>query len=77
MLDEALTNYGVNSDCYKNKFTERAPISQISKELFNKLLENLRTKMISKLYMPSQLKSKNELLLFNLNFDKMLLIVPN
>ena len=39
MLDEALTNYGVNSDCYKNKFTERAPISQISKELFHILLE--------------------------------------
>ena len=39
MLDEALTNYGVNSDCYKNKFTERAPINQISKELFNKLVE--------------------------------------
>ena len=39
VLDEALTNYGVNSDCYRNKFTERAPISQISKELFNKLLE--------------------------------------
>ena len=39
MLDEALTNYGVNSDCYKNKFKERAPINQISKELFNKLLE--------------------------------------
>ena len=53
VLDEALTNYGVNSDCYKNKFAERAPISQISEELFNKLLENLPTKMISKLYIPS------------------------
>ena len=39
VLDEALTNYGVNSDCYKNKFTERALINQISKELFNKLVE--------------------------------------
>ena len=39
MLDEALTNYGVNSDCYRNKFKERATINQISKELFNKLLE--------------------------------------
>ena len=39
VLDEALTNYGVNSDCYKNKFKERAPISQISKEMFNKLLQ--------------------------------------
>ena len=58
VLDEALTNYGVNSDCYKNKFTERAPISHISKELFNKLLEKSPEKMISKPYMPSQLKSK-------------------
>ena len=60
VLDEALTNYGVNSDRYENNFKERAPISQISKELFNKLLENLPTKMISNLHMPSQLKSKNE-----------------
>ena len=44
VLDEALTNYGVNPDFYKNKFTERAPISQISKELFNKLLEKYPNK---------------------------------
>lgn len=52
VLDEPLTNYRVNSDCYKNTFKERAPI--------NKLLEKSPAKMISKLYMPSQLKSKNE-----------------
>ena len=39
VLDEALTSYRVNSDCYKNKFKERAPINKISKELFNNLLE--------------------------------------
>ena len=60
VLDEPLTNYRVNSDCYKNTFKERAPINHISKELFKKLLENLPTKMILKLYMSSQLKSKNE-----------------
>ena len=52
VLDEPLTNYRVNSDCYKNTFKERAPI--------NKSLEKSPAKMISKLYMPSQLKSKNE-----------------
>ena len=39
VLDEPLTNYRVNSDCYKNTFKEWAPINQISKEWFKKLLE--------------------------------------
>lgn len=36
---EALEAYGVGREDYTTKFTERAPIAQISKELFNKLLE--------------------------------------
>lgn len=37
--DEALTAYNVNVQTYDEKFKERAPLSHISKELFNKLLD--------------------------------------
>ena len=38
--DEALKGYKVTSEAYDKRFKERAPVNHISKELFNKLLDN-------------------------------------
>lgn len=40
VLDEALTNYGVNSDCYKNKFLTKGPDQSNFPRTVQHIIEN-------------------------------------
>ena len=48
--DEALQEYSITRNAYLDKFKERAPVSQISKDLFNRLLEQAENKDDLRIY---------------------------
>ena len=48
--DDALQTYSITRNTYLDKFNERVPVAQISKDLFNRLLEQAENKDNLRIY---------------------------